>query len=653
MSGSTRSSLLYDVHCFDGVISATHGLSPQELQALVAGEGLADALEELRTAELSKHKVLLAAIMRMAARVPSVDPEGRLTAAYRLLAQIEGHDPAAVRDVLASPQFGAWAADCAGRLWAAGGDQGAASTLPPDLARLAVFAAVAGLRSGQQFAIELPLHDGAVSLPGLGTATPGGPMAFSWGRAGRDERGGWVSSQVSDVRIPAPGVRTDDGDDRWSPASRCTLDAAGLRLDVVLDDRDPFLDRYGAARSTLSGDDVRAWQRLLARAWMVLTRDHRPLAAVIAGTVRTLVPLPKPSPTRSAGSTDTTAFGALALSLRADPLALAETLVHESHHAVLGAIMDVTPMLADGSDFLAYAPWRDDPRPVRTLLHGIYTHYVMMDFWRGQRETGSAAERLRGQVEFGRWRSVTAQAADLLAASTALTDAGRAFLAAIRANLARWQQEPLTARAAELAGDLETEHRVRWRVRHLVADPAAIESLAAAWRSGDPPPASLAGVDVALRPGPLPEVIANARGYLLALRHADPGQLARMLLDGQSASGWIDRTDRLLVAELHAAAAAGDRDRLAGDGDPDLWAGLAWRAGTSARPGSRGCWPSGRRSPPPSAAACATAGSTSRRCWPGWRASRDRASAVAARGARRAGAAGWPATGRIRSGSTW
>ena len=446
--------------------------------------------------------------------------------------------------------------------------------------------------------------------------------------------------QVSDVRIPAPGVRADDGDDRSSPASRCTLVAAGLRLDVVLDDRDPFLDRYGAARSTLSGDDVRAWQRLLARAWMVLTRDHRPLAAVIAGTVRTLVPLPKPSPTRSAGSTDTTAFGALALSLPADPLALAEALVHESHHAVLGAIMDVTPMLADGSDFLAYAPWRDDPRPVRTLLHGIYTHYVMMDFWRGQRGTGSAAERLRGQVEFGRWRSVTAQAADLLAASTALTDAGQAFLAAIRANLARWQQEPLTARAAELAGDLETEHRVRWRVRHLVADPAAIESLAAAWRSGDPPPVSLTEVDVALRPGPLPEVIANARGYLLALRHADPGQLARgCRMASRRAAG--------STAPTGCWRPSGTRRRRQATGSgshptPTRTCGRAWRwrACTSARPGWRGCWPSGRRSPPPSTAACATAGPTSRRSWPGWRASRDRASAVAARRPRRAGAAG-------------
>ena len=210
MSGSTRSSLLYDVHCFDGVISATHGLSPQELQALVAGEGLADALEELRTAELSKHKVLLAAIMRMAARVPSADPEGRLTAAYRLLAQIEGREPAVVRDVLASPQFGAWAADCAGRLWAAGGDQGADSTLPPDLARLAVFAAVAGLRAGQQFAIELPLHDGAVSLPGLGTAAPGGPAGFTWNGPGATNAAGGSAPRcpTSGYRLPASELTT-------------------------------------------------------------------------------------------------------------------------------------------------------------------------------------------------------------------------------------------------------------------------------------------------------------------------------------------------------------------------------------------------------------------------------------------------------------
>jgi hypothetical protein len=248
---------------------------------------------------------------------------------------------------------------------------------------------------------------------------------------------------------------------------------------------------------------------------------------------------------------------------------------------VLGAITDVIPMLGAGRDFLAYAPWRDDPRPSSTLLHGIYTHYVMIEFWRQRGGIGSAAQRLRGQVEFGRWHSATEQAADLLARSAVLTDAGGEFLSGIRANLARWREEPLPARAVELADDLRTEHRARWRLRHLVPDPAAIESLAAAWRGGDPPPASLAAVEVALRPAALPEAMANARFYLLALRHKDPEYLRRLLAEGRSrsgehpAGGWIDRMDRLLVTERHAAAAAGYLGRLASDGGPDTWAGLA------------------------------------------------------------------------------
>ncbi len=85
-------------------------------------------------------------------------------------------------------------------------------------------------------------------------------------------------------------------------------------------------------------------------------------------------------------------------------------------------------------------------------------------------------------------------------------------------------------------------------------------------------------METALRPGPLPEVTANARFYLLALRHADPGQLGRLLADEHPAS-WIDRTDRLLAAERHPAAAADYRERLASDGDPGLWAGLAVASG--------------------------------------------------------------------------
>jgi HEXXH motif-containing protein len=570
-----------------GTLFATHRLSRQDLRALVAGEDAEAAVDRLRAAELSKHKVLLAAIMRMAGRVGPADHARTLVEAYRLLVRVEAQDGSVVRDLLASPQFGVWAAHCLHRLSGresdgrAGDDREDDALLSADLGQLAAFAASAAFRARLPFEIEVPLRDGAVAFPALGAARPGADTALAWGRVCQDARDARVSSPVSNVRVPASGDRqgTDGG---WSGLPRFAMKCNGLRLNVVLDSCDPFLHRDGAARTELSEGDVRVWQGMLARAWSVLATDHHSLARVIAGTVRTVVPVRAPSPTRSASSTDTSAYGAMWLSLPPDALAMAEALVHESHHAVLGAAMDVQPMVADGQDFLTYAPWREDPRPVSALLQGIYTHYAMMRFWRRQwRCGGSPAQRLRSQVEFGRWRTPTAQAADVLAQSAVLTVAGGEFLSAIRAHLAGWQHEQLSDQAAGLVADLDTEHLVRWRLSHLVPDPAAIGSLAAAWRDSAPPAVPPTGIDVVLQPGPLPAATANARSYLLSLRHNDRASLRRLAAgerpedDGGPGHGWIDQTDLLLTSDRYAEAAAGYLERIAADGDVRAWAGLA------------------------------------------------------------------------------
>lgn len=569
-----------------GAPSAAKGLSPQDLQALATGENAEAAVGRLRNAELGKHKALLAAVMRLAGRVRPADHARTLTEAYRLLAGIEAHDGPLVRDVLASPQFGAWAAHCVHRLSGlesdgpAVDDRADGALLSADLGQLAAFAASAAFRAGLPFEIEVPLRDGAVAFPTLGVARPGADTALAWGRACQDARGARVCSPISGVRVPALGdERRTEG---WSGLPRFAMNCGGLRLDVVLDSRDPFLHRDSAPRAELSEGDVRVWQGMLGRAWSVLATDHHSLACVIAGTVRTVVPVRAPSPTRSASSTDTSAYGAMSLSLPPDALAMAEALVHESHHAVLGAAMDVEPMVADGRDFLTYAPWREDPRPASVLLQGIYTHYVMMRFWRRQwRRGGSPAQRLRSEVEFARWRGPTTRAADVLARSAVLTDAGGAFLSAIGANLAAWQHEPLSARAAGLVADLDTEHLVRWRLSHLVPDPAAIGMLAAAWLDSAPATPAPTRIDVALQPGPLPAATANARSYLLSQRHNDMAGLRRLAADerldaeGDPAHGWIQRTDLLLASDRYVEAAAGYLERIAADGDIDAWAGLA------------------------------------------------------------------------------
>jgi HEXXH motif-containing protein len=530
---------------------------------------------------LSKHKILLAAIMRAAASIMPDDYRRTLAIPYRLLAEVEARAPEVVRDLLASPQFGAWAGDCARRLLNPADDTRDAVPPETDLGHLAVFAATAALRAGQAFELDVPLRDGAVTFPALGTARPGASTPWEWGRACRDGAGGRVCSSVSTVRVPSAGDEPGTGDGAWSEPPRFVIDSGGLRLAVGLDSSDPYLDRYGIALAPVRDDDLLTWQRLLAQAWVILTRDHRSLAPMIAGTVRTLVPLAAPSPTRSASSTDVSCFGAVALSLPDDALGVAEALVHESHHAVLGAVVDVLPLARDGQDFLAYAPWRDDPRPCGALLQGIFAHYGMGRFWRQQRRIGPPAQRLRGTAEFARLRMVTTQTADALAWSGVVTEAGRDFLAAIRAELAAWQDEPLPASAVESVEDLGTEHRVRWRLRHLVPDPAAVETLISAWRGGDPPPVPPAAVTVVLDQGPPPLATENTRSYLLSLRYRDPERLRRLVTDGgpgpgeNSASWRIDPADVALVDGRYDAAAAGYLRRIAAGDDHDAWAGLA------------------------------------------------------------------------------
>jgi HEXXH motif-containing protein len=529
------------------------------------------ALTRLRSAELGKHKILLASVMRAAAHVVPDDYRRTLAAPYQLLAKVEAQAPEVVQDLLASPQFGAWTDACTRRLLI---PQGRAVPdgvpLPTELGHLAVFAATAAIRSGQAFELEIPLRDGAVAFPCFGTARPGAGTAWEWGRVRQDGDGCRMQSSVSTVRLPSERDESGTVSESWSGMPRIVIDQGGPRLDVVLDSADPYLGRYGAARVQVGAEDLVAWQQMLGAAWAILTADHPSLAGVIADLVRTLVPLAPHGRTLSSSSTDTASFGAVALSLPPDVLSMAEVLVHETQHAILGALMDIVPLVRNGVDFLGYAPWRDDPRPAGALLQGIFAHYGMGQFWGQRRIMGSPEQRLRAHAEFGRLRMVTARAADDLTRSGVLTGPGRDFLDGIRAELAAWLDEPLPGFVAGHAMDVSTDHEVCWRLRHLVPDPAAIAALASAWRRGRPPPTRPAAVAVRLEPVPLPPASATIRNYLLWLPYRNPGELRRWL-SGEH----IDPVDAALVCGRYDDAAVGYLRRIAAGDDRDAWAGLA------------------------------------------------------------------------------
>jgi HEXXH motif-containing protein len=399
---------------------------------------------QLRLAETGKYRILLAGIMRLAARwnVPgraSALDAGALDNAYLLLAQIEMRDPRVVAGLIESPQFGAWANDALHRLLVFS-DADDVRTLEDDLGRLALFAASAAVRTAQPFDVEVPLRDGAASFPTLGTLSLDGATGRRWARVRQDSTACYAQSGTVTARLPGSLAQTRC----WTPLPRVTVREHGLLLDVLLDSQDPFLDRYDVPRLHVSSPELDRWRNLLTAGWEILAGGHPELAVQVAETVRTVVPLASPVAGHQAGATEETSFGAIALALPADGLAMAEALVHESHHAILGALTDLEPLISlDASGFLGHAPWRADPRPPHALLHGIYAHHAMGRFWRREYRTGPHAGHPQAALQFGKIREMLADAIPTLINSGQLTEAGLELLTPIVEDVAEWQAESL------------------------------------------------------------------------------------------------------------------------------------------------------------------------------------------------------------------
>jgi HEXXH motif-containing protein len=559
-------------------VVVTHPLSAADLRALVTGHGQVTVLPLLQRAELSKHQLLLAALMREAAQTRPAEYATTLLPAYQLLANIEEREPEVVRGLLASPQFGGWVSDCLRRLTApADASHENGTPLATDLGQLAVIAATAALRTGRPFDVSVPLRHGTLMFPNLGTAYPGAASAWEWGRVRLDALGGRVMSSMSTVQIPAATDLPQSFEGDWLGIARLTTYASGLWFKIALDDRDPFLDRYGLDRASVTADGLANWQRLLDQAWNILARDHRPTATMIAAVVRALVPLARPARTRLVSSTAASAFGAIALSLPDDALTMAEVLVHEFQHSVLSAVLDVVPLIESGASLTTYAPWREDARPMGSLVHGLYAHLGVARFWCEQRGSGPAAEQLRADVEFARWRPLLTAATEELASAGVLTGYGREFLAAVRDVLASWQHETLPALAVEYGEDLSLDHRVRWRLRHLAPDSSAIHSLASAWRCGNPPENALLRLIQIRDCMPAPPASESLRSYLLGLRYRDPTRFSHWAQrqGEQTPDLRTDAADRALLAGSYASAARGYLRRIEAGDDIDAWAGLA------------------------------------------------------------------------------
>lgn len=518
-------------------------------------------MDLLLAAELSRRLLLL----RM------LDDAAGLGPAWDLLSEAQRRAPSVVDDLLLYPQTGMWLATALRQV---------RGTTPRDepprwvvLGHFCALAAVAGLRAGLDFTVEVPVRHGRVPLPTLGCAVL--PTTTPWATATVRSEGGRTLIETPGATVPLP-LPPHSAAPGWHPVRRLAVGPADRRFELVLDDVDPYRTYPEPTEPTpLSEGAAEQWRRLLERAWTVLLRQQPGTAEAIRRGVLSLSPTPARGRFRPRSVSSGDAFGGIEASEPDDAVQLAATLVHEFQHTKLGGLLHLTPLSSDADGLgpdLWYAPWRDDPRPMAGLLQGIYAFVGVARFWRAHRRAADDGSAL-AHFEFALWREQVARAMAQIHRHPRLTPLGAALLDTLRDHCAQWLQEPVPTDHLALARLCAADHVARWRAHHLRPAPAAVDETVRAYLDGAPgPPPSLAA-----EPKVVPEPAArglDSVAILVRYRLTADGPQEEPEKAADRVTGALTGDALLAAGDATAAQHAYLAHLTAHPGHPAAWAGL-------------------------------------------------------------------------------
>ena len=513
----------------------THELTDAELTSIARGRGGAQAVRKLRAGYRSKLLVILRALLDAAPTMP--EPLPPLSEAWDLLVEAERADPAAVTDVLGLPEVQGWAAETL-RLVAATKDSDQRWRFAGQLHAVATSAAI---RAGVDCEVRIPVLDGVIALPGLGTAA-----LSSHDHAELVSKSRRVSVRTPDGTLRLPGTLTEDGP-AWLAQRRVRCVHAGRVLDVWLDDIQPFRFCGVRPRQRLTVDEVEGWRQRLDRAWRLLATEHPDIADELAAGMSALVPRTAGNRFRHSSASTADAFGTMEIAPVDDAATLASVLIHEFAHSKLNGVSNLVTLDVEDRRAAFYAPWRDDPRPLHGLLHGAFSFLAVTDFWQRERHDDPARN-----LEFATRRGQVGSALEAIAASGLLTDAGELFVREMRAVADTWTDREVDHPVQEIADRVLTDHRATWRIRHLRPSADHVLRVRELRRTGE----SWPGDDDAepeLAPTLEPMVEPRARTHLAQWSLREPATFAAL-------------TDETVVREIPGATPA-DLALVRGDGD--------------------------------------------------------------------------------------
>ena len=386
-------------------------LGGRSLSGLLRDDGNLETIKVLDAVRRSRNVLLLRGLLDIAqidaahaARVARLDDN------FAALAAIESANRKESARLVAHPHIGAWLVTCLRQIMRRNGE-GFPRPLWADLGHLGAIAVASAVAARVEVEAAVPACDGVVSIPTVGDIHIGDGPAWMMTTVRRLRDGTLTVASAGDkVTVP---VRAPEWHLHLREVRSLTASANGLAVTLELEDLNPYRDihRLGASDRLPEGG-VEKWQEKLTAAWAILATRHRGTAESIARELYTLVPL-TPRGRSGVSATSRHSPGAVALTPPRDGTRFACTLVHELQHTKLCLLMELAPLHGVASGQLFYSPWRDDPRPLTGLVHGLYAGIAVAEFWRIEDQSGRGSPvaafqfaRARRQVEHGSQKPV-------------------------------------------------------------------------------------------------------------------------------------------------------------------------------------------------------------------------------------------------------
>jgi HEXXH motif-containing protein len=514
----------------------------------------------LENAQHSHRRLALRALLdQLQANQSTVGKQIKPEEAWQILSAAEQRNPKAVADILMYPTVGVWLTRALHHT-----RPGRTNTWP-ELGYLHLIAAAAAVRCGHPCTIQVPVRHGIVSLPTVGHALVTG--TFPVGSvdivcAGADS---WI--QIN----PGRKIPFDGSSPAFVPAEQHVLTNRGLTLRTWLENKDSYHGLSAPRPPTeLTESDFAEWSKLLHEAWDVLTLNHPEHARELAAGLRMLGPIEPDGDT--VGASSPAAFGGIRLSANGSATEFAEALVHEMQHSKLNALLGMVKLTDDDHARRYLAPWRDDPRPLVGVIHGIYAFTCGVEFWvRQEATTGEVDEARRTAFHIAFRRSQVRRALHTLKASGHLTQPGHTLVDAVSDRLAVCEQLPVSTELSRTVTMLIDDHQALWRLRHVRPAPGAVNTIATAWLDGAAAPSWWGDHEILVNEQRLP---ANRR-TLLRAKASDPDLFASLVRRPRSLPGTTPRADAALCTGDYQGAATAYAYRLRTEpDDSQAWAGL-------------------------------------------------------------------------------